>query len=172
MGHDLRHTLTPGFKPFTILNSSCKYRNLRELCPSVCTFVKKALEGMHKDHLWMKRMSYKICVQCPVCSNGGVLATKCRIHRADDCKRDECLHYINEADIVESEGDLPCNMSGDPSNAEIPREEVKRWFIIPDNKVCLTFVYLLVCLLHYSKLIQLMDNNSRLYDCCLGPSCH
>ena len=87
----------------------------------------------------MRRMTYNICVQCPVCSKGGVRASECDIHYVAGCKRDQCLHYITEEELVEDTG-LVCCQSDDARNRVIPREQFTPWFETLDSKVCTPLV--------------------------------
>ena len=90
----------------------------------------------------MRRMTYNICVQCPVCSKGGVRASECDIHYVAGCKRDQCLHYITEEELVE-DTDLVCCQSDDAMNRDISREQFTPWFEALDSKVCAAFLLIL-----------------------------
>ena len=124
---------------YGLIFSFYKCRKLTTFCRAVYTFVKTALQKMQEEHLWMRRMTYNICVQCPVCSKGGVQASECDIHHVAGCKRDQCLHYITEDEIV-GDRDLVCCQSDDAMNRDISREQFKPWFETLDSKVCTTLV--------------------------------
>ena len=113
---------------------------------------------MQEEHLWMRRMTYNICVQCPVCSKGGVQASECDIHHVAGCKRDQCLHYITEDEIV-GDRDLVCCQSDDAMNRDISREQFKPWFEALDSKVCAPFVFLSLHLLHTNDQTRLHFEN-------------
>lgn len=105
-------------------------------CREVHTFVKSSLENMCKEYLWMKSVTYNICVQCPVCSKGGVTASECDVHRVSECKRDQCLHYVTEDELVQNKNTLRCAKSRDPTNTVISREKFTPWFKALESKVC------------------------------------
>ena len=94
---------------------------------------------MKEEHLWMRSMSYDICVECPVCSKGGVTASVCEIHYVASCKRDQCLHYITEDELVGTDP-LVCSQSDDAISTVVSREQFTPWFKALDNKVCTTLV--------------------------------
>ena len=115
-------------------------RRLKTFCRAVYTFMKDALERMRTEHLWMRHMSYDICVQCPLCSKGGVRGSACDIHSVDGCKQDQCLHYITaEGELLQSNETLVCFQPDDPRKTVISRETFSPWFEASDSKVCTTF---------------------------------
>ena len=123
---------------YGLIFSFYKCSNLRTFCRAVYTFVKSALEKMQEEHLWMRRMTYNICFQCPVCSKGGVRASECDIHHVAGCKRDQCLHYITEEKLVQCTGTLNCSRSGDANNTTISRKQFTPWFESLDKKARIT----------------------------------
>ena len=127
-------------------NSFYKPRNLTTFCRAVYTFVKTALQKMQEEHLWMRHMAYNICIQCPVCSKGGVRVSVCDIHYVAGCKRDQCLHYISEEKLVGDTYPLVCSLSRDAMNTVISKEQFTPWFEALDSKVCATFLLKLLCL--------------------------
>ena len=94
----------------------------------------------------MRRMTYNICAQCPMCSKGGVRASECEIHYVAGCKRDQCLHYITEEEFVGDTDPLVCSQSDDAMNTVISKEQFKPWFEALDSKVCAAFLLKLLSL--------------------------
>ena len=99
---------------------------LATFCHDVYIFLNATL------HLWMRRMTYNICVQCPVCSKGGVRASVCGIHHNASCKQDQCLHYITKHELVKDTEPLICDKLGDTMN--ISREQFTPWVQALDNE--------------------------------------
>ena len=108
------------------------------------SFVKFALEKMRTEHMWIRRMTYSICVQCPICSKDGVRTSECDIHHIDGRTRDQCLHYFTEDELLKSKDALMCYESDDPTNTVIPRENFTPWFEALDSEVRASLVLIIL----------------------------
>lgn len=105
-------------------------------CRAVIGFVKQTLEAMQEEHLWLKFMRYIICVECPVCSKGGVRSSVCDLHHVAGCKQDRCVHYIPEEELFLRPEPLVCSKSGDVKRTAFSKELFTPWFEALDSKVC------------------------------------
>ena len=65
---------------------------------AICRQLSLILECMRNQFCWLKHMSYKMSVICPVCFQGSAVEFRDK-HRAEGCKEEECLHFWPESEL-------------------------------------------------------------------------
>ena len=80
------------------------------------------LECMRKEFFWLESMIYQAGVLCTVCCRGRKLKY-CDTHCKDDCKREECLHFIPESDLRNGNEPIPCPWSATEQNFKVCIED-------------------------------------------------
>ena len=95
------------------------------------------LECMHSESRWQRDMRYEMSFLCPVCSRGGVVG-HCRNHDAQQCKEEECLHFLAESEVRKNRISI-CTNSPFAPNPKVQVKQFTPWFpsqIVQVNAFC------------------------------------
>ena len=84
------------------------------------------LECMHRESRWQRDMRYEISFLCPVCSRDGVVG-QCRNHDAQQCKEEECLHFLAESEVRKNRIPICTNSTFAP-NPKVQVKQFTPWF--------------------------------------------
>ena len=68
------------------------------------------LECFRKEFCWLKRMKYQAGVICPVCCHERIVKY-CTTHHKQDCKREDCLHFIPGSEVCNATRPITCTRS-------------------------------------------------------------
>ena len=93
----------------------------------VCRQVGLILESMRMEFCWLKNMKYDLCVMCPVCCQGGAVSF-CRIHHAQGCKQEECLHFWSESKLRSAKHIVVCTKSAAAMSNKVQVKQLAPWF--------------------------------------------
>ncbi|XP_044178391.1 uncharacterized protein LOC114949826 isoform X1 [Acropora millepora] len=91
------------------------------------------LECLRKEFCWLKRMKYQAGIICPVCSHKRVV-DHCRTHHKQDCEQEECLHFIPESELRNSNQHVICTRSAVAVNNKICSKDFSAWFASPHDE--------------------------------------
>ncbi|XP_067049428.1 uncharacterized protein [Acropora muricata] len=91
------------------------------------------LECLRKEFCWLKRMKYQAGIICPVCSHKRVV-DHCRTHHKQDCEQEECLHFIPESELRNSNQQVICTRSAVAVNNKICSKDFSAWFASPHDE--------------------------------------
>ena len=86
--------------------------------------LKCVLERICKEFFWLKRVKYRMCVCCPVCSRDDVTC------RARGMRGSECLHFLSESELRERPY---CNKPGCRGDPTITITMFEHWFALSDS---------------------------------------
>ena len=102
------------------------------------------LECLRNEFCWLKRMEYQAGIICPVCCHKK-LVNYCCTHHKQDCKQEECLHFIPESELRNLNQHFTCTRSA--VNNKVYKKDFTAWFASPREEV----TYTLLC---FSKKIS------------------
>ena len=110
------------------------------------------LESIRNEFCWLRNMKYEVSFICPVCCQGGAV-NFCRIHAAQGCKQEECLHFWSESQLCDVEKVICCTKSAAAKTNRVDIKQFMPWFAPPRNQVngpkhyldCITIVFLFSC---------------------------
>ena len=99
------------------------------------------LECFRKEFCWLKRMKYEPGVICPVCCHEKIVKY-CTTHHKQDCKREECLHFIPQSKLCNATQPITCTRSP----AAVDKVDVNKfsvWF--PSSRKEVTVIFICSC---------------------------
>ena len=118
-------------------NDSCpKPSTLADLQPDgyevvfarqVCRKLSLLMECMRNDFPWLRNMKYEMCVICPVCSRGKVVAL-CQTHRAKKCNEEQCLHFWRVSQLCSDTENISCTRSVVARSTKVQVMQFSPWF--------------------------------------------
>ena len=97
------------------------------------------LECLCKEFCWLKRMKYQAGVICPVCCHKR-LVKYCPTHHKQDCEREECLHFISESELRNTNQSITCTRSAVAVNIKVYIKDFRAWFASPREEVAVVFI--------------------------------
>lgn len=110
---------------------------------AVCRKVRRQLglmlECMRNEFHWLRNVRYKMYVRCPVCSNDGVVRYCCN-HDMNDCKQEDCQHFLSQADLCESQQPIVCLKSAVAKDVRVDIKRFQPWFEFLDKQVVIWFL--------------------------------
>ena len=97
------------------------------------------LERFRKEFCWLKRMEYQAGVICPVCCHERIVKY-CTTHHKQDCKREECLHFIPGSELRNANQPITCTRS--PAAVDkVGLSHFSAWFPSSREEVTVIFIY-------------------------------
>ena len=84
------------------------------------------LECMRREFFWLESMRYQAGVVCTVCCRGRKVEF-CHTHGNNDCEREECLHFIPEAELRSANEFITCTRSPTALNNKVCVEDFSAW---------------------------------------------
>ena len=93
----------------------------------VCRKLSLLMECMRNDFPWLKNMKYEMCVICPVCSRGKVVAL-CQTHRAKKCNEEQCLHFWRVSQLCSDTENISCKRSAVARSTRVKVMQFSPWF--------------------------------------------
>ena len=97
------------------------------------------LEFFRKEFCWLKRMEYQAGVICPVCCHERIVKY-CTTHHKQDCKREECLHFIPGSELRNANQPITCTRS--PAAVDkVGFRHFSAWFPSSREEVTVIFIY-------------------------------
>ena len=108
-------------------------------------------ECLRKEFCWLKRMRYQAGVICRVCCHKR-LVKNCPSHHKQDCEREECLHFIPESELRNTNQPITCTRLAVAVN-KVCIKEFSAWFASPREEVSVLFFYFytLHCAMLFAK---------------------
>ncbi|XP_078360035.1 uncharacterized protein LOC144644434 isoform X1 [Oculina patagonica] len=104
---------------------------------TVCRKVRRQLglmlECMRNEFHWLRNVRHKMYVRCPVCSNEGIVRY-CGNHDMKDCKQEDCLHFLSEAQLCESREPIVCLKSAVSKDVRVDIKRFQPWFEFLDKQ--------------------------------------
>ena len=100
----------------------------------VCRQLSLILECMRNEFPWLRNMTYEMCVICPVCSGGRVVAF-CQTHREKVCKQEQCLHFWRISQLCNYTENITCTRSAVAQNTKVKVMQFSPWFPSPKQQV-------------------------------------
>ena len=97
------------------------------------------LECLRKEFCWLKRMDYQAGIICPVCCHKR-LVNYCRTHHKEDCDQEECLHFIPESELRNSNQHVICTRSAVAVDNKVYSKDFTAWFASPREEVTYTLL--------------------------------
>ena len=108
------------------LSADVQFENTEVICASaVHRQLCSILECMNRESCWQRDMRYEMSFLCPVCSHGGVVG-HCRNHDAQQCKEEECLHFLAESEVRKNR--IICTNSPFAPNPKVQVKQFTPWF--------------------------------------------
>lgn len=95
------------------------------------------LESMRKEFCWLKNMKYDSRVLCSICCQGGAI-NFCRIHRAQGCTQEECLHFWSESQLRGEKHIAVCTKSAVALNNKVHVSQLAPWLAQVEKQVSYT----------------------------------
>ena len=92
------------------------------------------LECLRKEFCWLKRMKYQAGAICPVCCHKRSV-NYCHNHRKQDCEREECLHFIPESELRNTNQAITCTRSAVAVCNKVCIKGFSAWFASPREEV-------------------------------------
>ena len=118
--------LVEHFSASVKLSADVQFENTEVICASaVHRQLCSILECMHRESRWQRDMRYEMSFLCPVCSHGGVVG-HCRNHDAQQCKEEECLHFLAESEVRKNR--IICTNSPFAPNPKVQVKQFTPWF--------------------------------------------
>lgn len=77
-------------------------------------------------------------MRCPVCSNEGLVRYCCN-HDMNDCKQEDCLHFLSEAELFEAQQPIVCLKSAVATDVRVDIKCFHPWFEFLDKQVMMAF---------------------------------
>ena len=103
-----------------------------------CFLVRKqlgmTLECMRKEFCWLKNMKYQMSVICPVCCKRRSVAY-CETHQKEDCKEEQCLHFLSLTEMYRSKQVVSCTRSALAKNTRIQVQQFAPWLPFKEQLV-------------------------------------
>lgn len=93
----------------------------------VCRKLRLLMECMRNEFPWLKNMKYEMCVICPVCSRGRVVAL-CQTHRAKKCSEEQCLHFWGVSQLCSDTENISCKRSAVARSIKVQVMQFSPWF--------------------------------------------
>ena len=93
----------------------------------VCRKLSLLMECMRNDFPWLRNMKYEMCVICPVCSRGKVVAL-CQTHRAKKCNEEQCLHFWRVSQLCSDTKNISCTRSALARSTKVQVMQFSPWF--------------------------------------------
>ena len=107
------------------------------------------LECFRKEFCWLKRMKYQAGVICPVCCHERIVKY-CTTHHKQDCKREECLHFIPGSELRNANQPITCTRS--PAAVDkVGINDFSVWFPSSREEVTVIFIYSSYCSFFFSR---------------------
>ena len=97
------------------------------------------LECLRKEFWLFKRMEYQAGIICPVCCRKR-LVDYCRTHHKEDCEQEECLHFIPESELRNSNQHFICTRSAVAEDNKVYSKDFSAWFANPREEVTYTLL--------------------------------
>lgn len=94
------------------------------------------LESMRKEFCWLKNMKYDSRVLCSICCQGGAI-NFCRIHRAQGCTQEECLHFWSESQLRGEKHIAVCTKSAVALNNKVHVSQLAPWLAQVEKQVAI-----------------------------------
>ena len=91
------------------------------------------LEYMRKEFCWLQNMKYEVSFLCPVCCQGGTFRV-CKRHSTEHCKREECLHFWPESELLSAK-EARCTKYAAAETSKVPVKKLEPWFFPIRNQV-------------------------------------
>ncbi|XP_044178338.1 uncharacterized protein LOC114973253 isoform X2 [Acropora millepora] len=107
------------------------------------------LECLRREFCWLKRMDYQAGVICPVCCHKK-LVNYCRTHHKQDCEQEDCLHFIPESELRNSNEHIICTRSAAAVDNKVYSKDFTAWFANPREEKVKTshLIFLAILLTH------------------------
>ena len=93
----------------------------------VCRKLSLLMESMRNEFPWLRNMKYEMCVICPVCSRGKVVAL-CQTHRAKKCNEEQCLHFWRVSQLCSDTENISCTRSVVARSTKVQVMQFSPWF--------------------------------------------
>ncbi|XP_067019033.1 uncharacterized protein [Acropora muricata] len=84
------------------------------------------LELIRKESFWLESMRYQAGVICTVCSRERKV-NFCHTHKENDCKREECLHFIPESELRSADESITCTRATAERNTKVFIKDFSAW---------------------------------------------
>ena len=97
------------------------------------------LECLRKEFCWLKKMKYQAGIICPVCCHKR-LVKRCLTHHKQDCEQEECLHFIPESELRNSNQHITCTRSAVAVNNKVCTKKFTAWIPSPREEVNYTLL--------------------------------
>ena len=92
------------------------------------------IDRVRNKFFWVKNVACKVCFLCPICSHGRVVSF-CTQHYEENCKQEECLHFILESDLGNKTAQVFCTKSATARDNRIQAEDFAPWTSPSEEKV-------------------------------------
>ena len=92
------------------------------------------IDRVRNKFFWVKNVACKVCFLCPICSHGRVVSF-CTQHYEENCKQEECLHFILESDLGNKTAQVFCPKSATARDNRIQAEDFAPWTSPSEEKV-------------------------------------
>ena len=92
------------------------------------------IECMQNKFFWVKNVVCELNFLCPVCCRGREVSY-CRNHRAEGCKKEECLHFFPDSKLVTGVKQVFCNRSATAKENRVSVAHFSPWFPSEHDKV-------------------------------------
>ena len=92
------------------------------------------IDHVRSKFFWVKNVACKVCFLCPICSHGRAVSF-CTQHYEENCKQEECLHFISESDLGNKTAQAFCTKSATARDNRIQAEEFAPWISPNEEKV-------------------------------------
>ena len=84
-------------------------------------------------------MEYQVGIICPVCCQK-MLVDYCDTHHKKDCEQEECLHFIAESELRNSNQHVICTRSAIAVDNKVYSKDFTVWFGNPREEVTYTLL--------------------------------
>ena len=128
---NLSAELLEGLQPNITLTTGVHHETFDESCArDVCRQLGLMLESMRKEFCWLNNMKYELSVICPICCQGGMVKN-CRMHHAQSCKQEECLHFWSVSELCNAKQEIVCTKPGSAfaQNNKVEAKQFAPWFV-------------------------------------------
>ena len=92
------------------------------------------LECMRHEFCWLRNMRYEMSVTCPVCCFGRKV-NFCRTHNRQNCKEEQCLHFLSVSELCSAKKKILCKRPGFAKDLRIDIVQFGPWLDLSEHQV-------------------------------------
>ena len=94
------------------------------------------IEYMRNEFSWLRNIKYEMCVLCPVCCNEGTVRVNyCPTHKKQDCKEEQCLHFLSISELFSGNGSTFCDRSASAPDTRVSVTQFSHWSDLSGHQV-------------------------------------